>query len=165
MYPIGELRIIQVDGVINTTSLEIRPPVGREWLVVELAGMHDSSASNLYWNWYDSGSQIFNSSPVSMSSGQRYALSAIMGSTTSVAINKQYPIKISYTIYPKLTVVALDAGKKLSIQGLVLERPENFEMQLIEDLYVHLGWDLPSGIQALQGSMRNHRSAPGRGKK
>jgi hypothetical protein len=162
MYPIGELRIIQIDGLINVTGLELRPPVGKEWLVIEIAGMHDSSASNLYWNWYDNTSQLFNSSPVSMSSGQRYPISAMFGTTTSAAVNKHYPLKITNTIYPKLTVAALDSGKKLSIQGLVLERPENFEMQLIEDVYAKLKWTLPSGVQALQGSLRGHRAAPGR---
>lgn len=164
MYPIGELRIIQVDGLINVTSLELRPPVGREWLVVDLSGLHDSSAANMYWDWYDLTANVYSTSSVNMSSGQRYPISGVNGSTSAAALNHQYPLKISYTIYPKLVIAALDSGKKLKIQGLVLERPENFEMQLIEDVYVKLGWDLPSGIQALQGSMRNHRGAPGRGK-
>lgn len=162
MYPIGELRIIQIDGVVLSTTLELRPPVGREWLVIDLAGFHDSSATNVYWDWYDMGSSLFSTSPVSMASGQRYAISGVNGSTSAAALNHQYPLKISYTVYPKLVCAALDAGKKLKIQGLVLERPENFEMQLIEDLYQHLKWDLPSGIQALQGSMRSHRGPPGR---
>lgn len=162
MYPIGELRIIQIDGVINVVTLELRPPVGREWIVLDLAGFHDSSATNTYWDWYDSGSSLFSTSSVSMASGQRYALSAVNGSTSAAALNHQFPLKISYTVYPKLVVAALDSGKKLKIQGVVVERPENFEMQLIEDLYLHLNWLLPSGIQALQGSMRGHRAPPGR---
>lgn len=122
--PYGKLRAIYTLGAADDTIVELQPAVGKIWRILDAAGWHDDTTSRtIYWGYYDGtndltkpiGSAVAAGIIVDLASG----VGAAAGNPTVLG-----PIIATRSIYPRMWVAALTAGKKLTIWALVLEYNE-----------------------------------------
>lgn len=167
MYPCGDIRTIGLASAVSGTTINIRPEVGHEWIPLVLhARTDDGTARTLYAKVFD-GSSSFDLK-VHGAGGSNYEtlISSVLSSelivhnTNSVAgktfNNGFLPFKLNNQVYLQANLNAITAGKQFWIDGVVIDRPENFEYQIFAALCE--GKNVPA-LTAMDVMLRGHRSA------
>jgi hypothetical protein len=130
MYPIGKIVIVDVSCPANITnsSDHFRPPVGMEWININTMAQHNNVANTtITWEYYDAVKGL---------AAYMYAASVATNSNVFLerASTRSYdlPLKSTHDVYVRARF-SPEAGKRLRIISVFIERPENLEL-LLEEL-------------------------------
>lgn len=142
MY-IGETKIIQILGEPTVLEVAARPPEGVEWVVLRGAAYTDVAAgANLNWKIYDAKYSI-SMQGTAMFRAVNVSMTLHMWDTATAYLDPLGYLIFTHNVYPAVVANAIAAGKRIYIELHVIERPENFELQLAEMIANFLGYKLP----------------------
>jgi len=144
---IGVRRAVEIVGAATVTALNVRPDKGIEWVVLNGGVIHDDVARNMTWSIVDEdkGLEIVTcycnaflpAHVLGIGENYFYNGSSIWSSTCT------YPLILTNNLYAKITASAMAAGKHMEVGLHVIERPENFDLALMEMFANYMGYKLP----------------------
>ena len=156
MYPIGESKLITIVAKPGVLNAPFRPAEGNEWIVCELCFWHDDPISRSgYWKVINAAKSATSNSAL-VAQYVRIPFSLMNGPALVSQIFN--PIRITHLQYCQAVLNTLAAVNVLHIDALVIERPENIELQLIENIFSTLKWQLPGGLIGLKSRLGDYRS-------
>lgn len=119
----NRLRIIQVDGAPNALEIELRPPDGMVWHVIDAFGIHDDTTSRqIQWAYIDGNIGMSKGPTAAVAAGTRVPITVhAIAEGSSISS----PLILNHQIWAKLIVGTLTAGKLMKIRALVRETDED----------------------------------------
>ena len=143
----GKIRVIKVEPAATVLTADIRPDVGVEWIVLAGGAWHDDATGrDIKWRFWNREDDVsYYTKTITLNADWQ---NPILGHTiyhgsdfyTSVG---QPTLVLRHEHYATAYVSALAAGKFLKVAIQVLERPENFDLALMEMFANSMGYKLP----------------------
>lgn len=158
MYPIGETKVIKQSiavGATNTGDL-LKPPEGFEWLLYFLYGWQNNVDDSVM-EWFVYSSEMDYSISLGGVSASTYTKVWFTPGPAQTSFNFGMPFRFTWDCYPFLTCGALEAGKKMEIFGMIMERPANLELTLRDWYAAILRTPLPAGLEGLKSRIEHYR--------
>lgn len=145
MYPIGKARIVKISGEAVVVKVAARPPKGIEWLVLHGGAYSDDGAARtIHFNWYDEGLGLdFSTTEVAIGALSFVPIQQLMADATIMPSLNANSIKLTNDLYVEAEMNFLGAGKHLHMMLVVIERPENLDLALMEMFGNYMGYKLP----------------------
>jgi hypothetical protein len=140
MYLIGKIRLIDITFPANQANSGdlFRPPEGMEWIYHSTHAQHNNvAATSLYWYMFDA-----------VTGKTLYIYGATVATNANVFMERastrsfDFPLKGTHNCYPRANF-APEAGKRLIVRSIILERPENFDLMFLEFIAHKMGFKLP----------------------
>jgi hypothetical protein len=123
VHAAGSPTVIALDdgGAGGNVSVSLRPPVGKEWLVMLGYYYHDEGAAKSCNAQITDGVTTITYQTNSLASDTRVSLLQVHGNSASGAGNLGAWFKLNRDKYIIVNATALTAGKKLYVRAFVLE--------------------------------------------
>ena len=155
MYPIGETKMLRIKLTAEFPDISIRPPEGLEWIPTYLFAYHDHAAAAKMITWLqDNGGypDTITLDEEQKVSGQK---SWLFSDTIIPRVN--FPMRINHQVWVRAAASGFGANESLYVGGLVLERPDNLELVLLEWAAQIGGVGMPQGLDALKSRIEHYR--------
>lgn len=129
VIPFGNLKLVQVNGAADDTSIDLRPGSGYKWEIVTAWAYHDDTAARaLRWSYTDGTTTISKSTHAltgaNVAVGAVYPINITYMSTSLVVPDVPNQLTLSNAVYATVTANTLTAGKAIYISALVREYAE-----------------------------------------
>jgi len=123
--PRGKLKLYTLTGAATVTTVDLRPDDGYIWEVIEALASHDDPAPRtITWSYYDGTTRISKMASINKTVDVPHSLAAL-GTANSEIVNTCFGRPVAtYDTYISATASALDPGKKLTVEAVVLEYAE-----------------------------------------
>lgn len=123
-YQGGRPVIINVDGVADDATIDIRPPDGKLWLILDLWAYHDDTSSRtLAWSYTDGILDSSKGASASIAAQVKVAFNLMLSGALYIP-SVVGPVLINYNTFLQCTASALTAGKHIFARGFALEVDE-----------------------------------------
>jgi hypothetical protein len=130
MQLIGKLKMFDLTLPLNVATSEdyFRPPQGFEWIYHQTYVQHNNAAASaVYWYMYE-----YSTSKTIYINGATVATNGNVFLERASTRSFDFPLIGNHDLFPRVTWTP-EAGKRIIIRSIILERPENFEL-LLEEL-------------------------------